>query len=117
MTEVEKIAKGAKSATGTASNALDQLKKKVEKIENRKWDFGAIQFGENSSDKVRIICEVGTLVQVDTSSHVVVIFEGCPIWICMAFGLGWSKLNIFCLHEEGFKREWFKDRYTCIWYE
>ena len=92
MTEVEKVAKGVKSSAGSAYNAVDQLKKKVEKIENRKREVGAIQVGENSSDKARIVCELETLVQVDTSSDVVIISEGWPIWICVG-PLVWDGIN------------------------
>jgi len=36
ITEVEKVAKSAKLASGSASNGLDLLKKRVEKVENKR---------------------------------------------------------------------------------
>ena len=36
VTEVEKVANSAKSASGSAANGLDLLKKRVEKVENKR---------------------------------------------------------------------------------
>ena len=112
LDEVEKLAKGAKSATGYESNAIDLLMKRVEKVEskwkneaysNRVEENNLIVTSYDLQDKLvsKVDSVTGNMLPINTNLKVIVIAEGCSSWVYTRKSLGLRCISIFCQQEEG----------------